>query len=49
MSMYPELFKRWYKVVRDVQSAQSKDYAMFAVALRELIDLAQAVSFIESL
>lgn len=36
------LIKRWHTMVNEVQSASMTDYAMFSVAIRELIDLAQA-------
>ncbi len=36
------LVDRWKSMVREVKGAQVTDYAMFSVALRELIDLTQA-------
>ena len=36
------LLDRWYVMIADLKSAASADYAMFSVALRELLDLAQA-------
>ena len=38
------LVDRWKAMVNEVQGAQVTDYAMFSVALRELIDLTQATS-----
>ncbi|WP_111641893.1 NAD-glutamate dehydrogenase [Marinimicrobium alkaliphilum] len=36
------LIKRWHTVVDELDSAGHTDYAMFSVALRELLDLVQA-------
>lgn len=43
------LVNRWMLMVSEVQSAQTADYAMFSVALRELIDLTQATDLMSSL
>ena len=43
------LVDRWKSMVNEVQGSQVTDYAMFSVALRELIDLTQATSHCESL
>ena len=40
------LVNRWKTMVNEVQSAQVTDYAMFSVALRELIDLTQATDYL---
>lgn len=40
------LVNRWKIMVNEVQSSQVTDYAMFSVALRELIDLTQATDFL---
>ncbi|VUD48705.1 NAD-specific glutamate dehydrogenase [Thalassocella blandensis] len=42
------LVNRWRNMVNEVQGSQVTDYAMFSVALRELIDLAQATEHAES-
>lgn len=41
------LIKRWRSMANEVQSAPQTDYAMFSVAIRELIDLAQATEHVE--
>lgn len=38
------LIDRWRAMVNEVQGTQVTDYAMFSVAMRELIDLAQATA-----
>ncbi len=43
------LVDRWLAMVNEVQGSQTTDYAMFAVAMRELIDLAQATEHCDSL
>ena len=43
------LVGRWRAMVNEIQGAQQTDYAMFSVAMRELIDLAQATQHCESL
>ncbi len=43
------LVDRWLGMVNEVQGSQTTDYAMFAVAMRELIDLAQATEHCASL
>ena len=43
------LIERWKQMVNEVQGSQVTDYAMFSVALRELIDLAQASQHYEEL
>ncbi|WP_245929130.1 NAD-glutamate dehydrogenase [Agarilytica rhodophyticola] len=43
------LVNRWRSMVNEVQSSQLTDYAMFSVALRELVDLVQATEQCESL
>ena len=43
------LVDRWKEMVNQVQGSQVTDYAMFSVALRELIDLTQAADHCESL
>ncbi|MCP8898690.1 NAD-glutamate dehydrogenase [Gilvimarinus xylanilyticus] len=40
-SAHEHLLKRWSSMVAHTQANTSTDYAMFAVALRELLDLAQ--------
>jgi len=40
------LVLRWKKIVTEVQGAQSGDYAMFSVALRELQDLVDATQHV---
>ena len=42
------LVNRWKNMVNEVQSSQVTDYAMFSVALRELIDLTQATDFLSN-
>lgn len=42
------LVNRWKIMVNEVQSSQVTDYAMFSVALRELIDLTQATDFLSN-
>lgn len=39
------LIARWKHMITEVQGAQSTDYAMFAVALRELLDLVVATDY----
>lgn len=39
------LITRWLAMVGEVESSQKHDFAMYSVAIRELIDLAQASSF----
>lgn len=48
-SAHDYLVSRWSTMVNEVQSAQSTDYAMFSVALRELVDLAHATEVCEAL
>jgi glutamate dehydrogenase len=36
------LLDRWHVMIADLKTAGKADYAMFSVALRELLDLAQA-------
>ena len=43
------LVDRWKSMVNEVQGSTVTDYAMFSVALRELIDLAQATEHCDSL
>lgn len=43
------LIDRWKSMVNEVQGSQVTDYAMFSVALRELIDLTQATEHSGSL
>lgn len=43
------LVNRWKLMVNEVQGTQVTDYAMFSVALRELVDLAQATAHCEEL
>lgn len=43
------LVNRWRSMVNEVQSSQLTDYAMFSVAMRELVDLVQATEQCESL
>ena len=40
------LVHRWKQMVNEVQGAQVTDYAMFSVALRELVDLVQSTEHI---
>ncbi len=42
MDQHQLLVGRWRSMVNELQGAAGSDYAMFAVALRELLDLAQA-------
>lgn len=44
-----DLIERWRSMVTEVEGTSSTDYAMFAVALRELIDLAQATDHCQKL
>jgi glutamate dehydrogenase len=39
------LIKRWKLMVNELQAAKGTDFAVFSVALRDLLDLAQATSF----
>ncbi|MFT7560994.1 MAG: glutamate dehydrogenase [Flavobacteriales bacterium] len=41
-SQHVKLIERWDQMIHRVESAQQNDYSMFTVAIRELIDLAQA-------
>ena len=41
-AQHVQMISRWRAMVSEVQGASQTDYAMFAVAMRELIDLAQA-------
>lgn len=43
------LVTRWQSMVKELQGTSATDYAMFAVALRELLDLAQASQHCQSL
>ncbi|MFT5083847.1 MAG: glutamate dehydrogenase [Lentisphaeria bacterium] len=43
------MVNRWRKMVNEVQGSQVTDYAMFSVALKELIDLSQATEHCGSL
>lgn len=43
------LVDRWRNMVNEVQGSQVTDYAMFAVAMKELIDLAQATEHCDAL
>ncbi|NRB39539.1 MAG: NAD-glutamate dehydrogenase, partial [Pseudomonadales bacterium] len=36
-----ELLHRWYTMIAEIQQAQTQEFAMFSVAIRELLDLAQ--------
>ena len=42
------LIERWHGMISELQSASGTDFAMFSVALRELLDLAQASQHCES-
>ncbi|MFN3581765.1 MAG: NAD-glutamate dehydrogenase domain-containing protein, partial [Pseudomonas sp.] len=42
MELNPSLIQRWRAMLTDLKSAGSGDYPMVAVAMRELLDLAQA-------
>lgn len=44
-----DLIDRWRAMVTEVEGTTTTDYAMFAVALRELIDLAQATDHCDAL
>lgn len=48
-SAHGYLVDRWRSMVNEVQGHQVTDYAMFSVAMRELIDLAQATEHCEKL
>ncbi len=43
------LAERWKSMINELQGASGTDFAMFSVALRELLDLAQASQHCESL
>ena len=38
------LAKRWFNTITEMQGAQSCDFAMFSVALKEIEDLAGAIN-----
>ena len=39
---HPNLVKRWQKMLDELRASDKAEYAMYSVALRELLDLAQA-------
>lgn len=41
-SAHPHLLRRWEKMLAELESGSQPEYAMYSVALRELLDLAQA-------
>ncbi len=43
------LIARWKSMMNDLQSSSGADFAMFSVAIRELLDLAQASKYCSSL
>ncbi|MCV6626964.1 MAG: NAD-glutamate dehydrogenase, partial [Cellvibrionaceae bacterium] len=43
------LVDRWREMIAELQSSINADFAMFSVALRELLDLVQASEHCESL
>jgi len=49
MNKYSSLVERWRVMMHDLQSTQGTDFAMFSVAMRELVDLTQACESCESL
>lgn len=49
MKQHQLLVGRWHTMITELQSAAGTDYAMFSVALRELLDLAQASQHCTSL
>lgn len=40
---HPQLFERWMFLINDLKATTNPDFTMFAVALRELLDLVQAI------
>ena len=49
LQRYPELVNRWRSMINELQGTAGTDFAMFSVALRELLDLAQTAHYCESL
>lgn len=49
MQQFPDLTLRWRSMIAELQAAPGTDFAMFSVALRELLDLAQTAQHCESL
>lgn len=45
---HEHLTSRWRSMITEVESTQVTDYAMFSVAMRELIDVAQAAEFTQA-
>lgn len=48
-AQYPELVSRWRTMVTELQASPGTDFAMFSVALRELLDLAQTAQHCQQL
>ena len=46
---HQQMYDRWNSMMVELQNASMTDFAMFSVAMRELLDLAQASSFCQSL
>ena len=46
-SQQSTLINRWKLMVNELQAASATDFAVFSVALRELLDLAQATQHCE--
>jgi glutamate dehydrogenase len=42
MDYHRELIERWQMMLTELKASKSAEYAMYSVALRELLDLAQA-------
>ena len=39
---HPHLMNRWQRMLDELKASDKAEYAMYSVALRELLDLAQA-------
>ena len=42
------LVERWHRLIEEIKATRGRDFAIFSVALRELMDLAQSVSHASS-
>ncbi len=49
MDQHSLLVERWRTMINELQAASGTDFAMYSVALRELLDLAQASQHCTSL
>ncbi|MBY4677995.1 NAD-glutamate dehydrogenase [Marinobacterium arenosum] len=49
MAANKELMERWQVVLSELQNAERPEYAMYTVAIRELCDLANAGSYLDSM